>query len=203
MKRRIPMDKDFMAYGVEDILYGMISLKATYNKHAEELYITYNNLLEVKREYRSTGLVRSRQTVDNRIKKFIEKGYLIEKNNGDQIIYILAADSSKWELVDYDMLRYLVATRNTNCIKIYCYLLNKYKWKKQTYEYYSLTIKEIALALGYSESSANKNSMITGMISAIIESLNREGIITIANYYDGKSPRIRLLNVVEKKNELK
>lgn len=201
MKRRIPMDKEFMNYGVEDILYGMIALKASYNTSAQELYITYSNLLEVKREYRSAMCI-TRQTVDNRVKKLITKGYLVEQNNGQEIKYVLTADSSKWELIDYEMLKYLVRTRNTHCIKIYCYLLNKYKWKKATAEYYSFTIKELLLALGYSDSSS-QSGFFTETISIIIDSFNREGIIKTAQYYEGKAPRVRLLNVVQKVEELK
>lgn len=60
-------------------------------------------------------------------------------------------EAGKYKLVNYEMLSYLVNTRNSNAIKIYIYLLNKFQWK----ENYIFTLKELLVAIGYSENSNN------------------------------------------------
>ena len=67
-------------------------------------------------------------------------------------------EAGKYKLVYYEMLSYLVNTRNSNAIKIYIYLLNKFQWK----ENYVFTLKELLVAIGYSENS--NNSLASQMV---------------------------------------
>lgn len=60
--------------------------------------------------------------------------------------------------MNYEMLSYLVNTRNSNAIKIYIYLLNKFQWKEK----YVFTLKELLVAIGYSENS--NNSLASQMV---------------------------------------
>lgn len=145
-----------MNYKVDDILYGFLVTLATYNPATKELYLPYKDVLTAKRTFANVARVDIR-TVRNRVKRMIDGGYIVENEKGD---YIFSADSKEWQLVEYNMLKYLVATRNDNCIKIYCYLLKKFLWKEDErgknpdIDKYKFTKGEIARALGYSETSA-------------------------------------------------
>ena len=107
------------------------------------------------------------------------------------------------------MLWYIVTTRSQQAIKLYIYLLDKYKWKSKTSENYVFTNSELLGALGYSTRSSNKKA--NEIVNNILESFLREGVIKFENYYEeillnnGKtvpSPRKRLLFVAQTKNEL-
>lgn len=43
--------------------------------------------------------------------------------------------SLRYQLIDNEMLWYVVSTRNKQAVKIYTYLVNKFLWKRQTQEY--------------------------------------------------------------------
>ena len=105
------------------------------------------------------------------------------------------------------MLWYLVSTRSKSSLQIYVYLLNKYLWKTQTEEKYVFTNKELQIALGYSENTKLANSII----SNILESLSREGIIRFVDFYETSfsasgaeipTPKKRLIFVAQTKEDL-
>lgn len=81
----------------------------------------------------------------------------------------------------------MVYTRNNQCIRIYLYLLNKFLWKEtlnqkkeeEDKQKYIFTVQEIKEALGYTK-TANK------MISAVLASFNKEGIISYETKTDIK-----------------
>lgn len=202
--RRIPTDQGFMSLSIDDILYGYLVTQATYNPSKKELYLPYKKVLEAKRNFATQGRVDIR-TVRNRIKKMIEGGYITEKENGD---YIFLQNSTAWQLVEFEMLEYLVTTRNTNCIKIYCYLLSKFLWKekqrKQDLEIdkYKFTLGELARSIGYSETSSKEGKALK-IVKFILDSLQREGIINCVQFYEDKTPYLRLVNVVQKYSSLK
>lgn len=77
------------------------------------------------------------------------------------------------------MVKYLVNTRNANSIRIYIYLLNKYKWKADNYIF---TLEELKTALGYSV----KTKSIDVVINDILASLKREKIIDFIKFHDNK-----------------
>ena len=84
-----------------------------------------------------------------------ESGLLSEDSEN---FYFPYNEAGKYKLVNYEMLSYLVNTRNSNAIKIYIYLLNKFQWK----ENYVFTLKELLIAIGYSENS--NNSLASQMV---------------------------------------
>ena len=196
--RRIPMDDDFN-WDIDDILYGWYVLQATFNPETKTLYLTAKNEREARTRFKQDSGVHAK-TVLRRRQRLLDYGYMELDDCGN---YIFPADSKKWEIVDYSMLEYLVTTRNENCIKVYCYLLNKHKWKTANNELYSFTLGELAKMLGYSDSSSMSGSITRGM-GYIVESLRREGIIDYVEYRDEqKHPHLRLVNVIQKKEELK
>ena len=106
------------------------------------------------------------------------------------------------------MLWYLASTRNNQCIRVYVSLLRYYLWKQKTNELYTFTNTDLLQSIGYSAD----NKLASSMMTNILESFQREGIIQIENYYEeiitntGKtvpSPRKRLLFVAQVKGDLK
>ena len=89
------------------------------------------------------------------MEKLKENGLLSEDSEN---FYFPYNEAGKYKLVNYEMLSYLVNTRNSNAIKIYIYLLNKFQWK----ENYVFTLKELLVAIGYSENS--NNSLASQMV---------------------------------------
>lgn len=82
--------------------------------------------------------------------------------------YIFPCDyDGVYKIIDLDMLKYLVSTRNNHAIRIYLYLLNCNSLKQN----YTFTYKEIKKALGYSENTDND------CIKYVLQSFNREGVI--------------------------
>ena len=108
------------------------------------------------------------------IQKLIDKGLIKEEMIDEYPSYTFPYDyDGGYQLIDYEMLWYLVSTRSKSTLQIYVYLLNKYLWKAETKENYIFTNKELQVALGYSENTKLANSIM----SNILESLSREGII--------------------------
>lgn len=199
--RNISLEPEFMNYGIDDILWGMILVKATYNEKDKELYITEDNLLEVKRDY-TRGIGVTARTTRNRLDKYFSLGMMEQKIVDNKVYYRLEDKKyQQYKIIDYYILKYLVITKSHNAIKIYTYLLNKYDLWYGRDNMYSFTAHELLLALGYTESSAN-NGNLTEMIKMILRDLQKTGLIDYAEYYDGKSPRMRLLKVAKKEIEL-
>jgi hypothetical protein len=144
--------------------------------------------------------------------KLIEKGLVAEEDikvNGEiypSYVFPYKYDE-KYQLVEAEMLWYIISTRNRQAVKIYIQLLNWYLWKEKTDEQFVFTNKDILKVLGYS----TDNKVASSMVSNILESFSREGVIKYEIYYEehidnnGKStptPKKRLLFVANSKNEL-
>ena len=112
-----------------------------------------------------------------------------------------------YQIVNNDMLKYVIHTRNQCAVRIYVYLLNKYLWKKD----YHFTLKELQVAIGYSPNTMTTS--ILEMLRDILESFKREGIIQYDEVYEQISvfetgeivntPNKVLRFVAQKKEELK
>lgn len=167
-KRCFPLEGDFMSYNIKDLLYGYLQYKATFDTTTKQLYIDAKKYRDIKPELANLYGC-SIRTVEREIEKLINCNLLTRENDR----FIITATASKYQLIDYDMLEYLLETRNHNTIRIYVYLLNKYIWKKSIDAKYTFTITELLEVIGYKTVSADK----TNAIRRIIDSLEREGII--------------------------
>ena len=90
--------------------------------------------------------------------------------------YFLQNEFKYYELIPYDTLRFLLNSTNGVVIKIYVYLLNKYKWKGNGYQF---TKKELGECVGYTN---NKNT--NTMIDDILLNLKNNGLINWVEYWD-------------------
>lgn len=189
--RRFSLEEDFMNYKTNDILYGFMRSLSTAEPTPKEKqkwkeYLTKQEFLKNKKVIASI-LECSTKTIDRHLEKLISAGLveedvlIIEKADKygkttvyNYEVYRFPYDyDSNYEIIPQKMLRYLVDTRNAHAIRIYIYLLNKYKWKLQEQEYYKFTIRELKGALGY----ADTTKTIDATIRNILESFAREGVI--------------------------
>lgn len=180
-KRRFSMERDFMTYKTNDLLYAfMRTLSTAMPTDKSGQYKEYLLVSDFSKQKKLIANIcnKTTRTIDNNVKKLIECGLIAMElkqitNNRSEYAYTFHFDyDGNYKLLSVDLLNYLINTRNAQSIRIYLYLLNKYQWKKD----YVFTTKEIKLALGYSESTNAENA-----IRQCLESFAREGVIKYTN----------------------
>lgn len=220
-KRRISLEKDFMNYSIDDRLFGVLYYLATFHIEQDIYYLTKKKFQQKKAEIKmvctAEGDAISTQQLNRLIKKLKDNNLIVEQqiktNNKMVDAYVFPKPpetSLRYQLIDNEMLWYVVSTRNKQAVKIYTYLVNKFLWKQQTQELYTFTKKELLTALGYSSKSDNKLAL--SMVGNILESFQREGIVEIAEFFEEitldnsqtvPSHKYRLVNILLKKSDLK
>ena len=185
--RKFSLEDDFMNLETNDLLLGYIQHLATFMPEKEILYVPVEEVIKERKKIMFIIGKRSVNTVNYQIAKLVDKG-LIKKeiliiNNKQVECYIMPQiTKGSYELINNDLLWYIVQTRNLNSLKIYLYLLNKYKWKSKSGEKYTFTLEEIAKALGYAETSAEHK--LSPIINTILQSMKREGLLSYEDYID-------------------
>lgn len=212
--RRMSLEDDFMNYSSDDLLFGALQYLATYHPEMNLLYLTKKNITKNKKElYNLCGL--NAQSLKRHLEKLEQKGLIKTKmiymgaNKTEYECYIFPYDKDgKYQIVNNEMLWYIVSTRNQQAVRIYTMLLDWYDWKSHENEDFIFTNKDILKKLGYS----TDNKLASSMISNILESFKREGVIDYEAYYEVKidnygkeipTPKKRLVFVAKSKNELK
>lgn len=204
--RKFSLENDFMNLSTDDLIFGYIQHMATFAPEKNLLYITVANVSKEKKTM-AWIIDKSARTVQRKIDTCVEKGLLIKRevelNNKPTWIYEIPQETKgRYEILQDDLMWYIICTRRQYALKIYLYLYNKYKWKKQEKkEMYSFTCGELAEAIGYSASSADTGA-VTSIISMQLKSLKNEGIIDFEEYNDGQSPKKRLTFVASHMSEL-
>lgn len=184
--RKFSLEDDFMNFTIDDIVFGYIQHLATYAPELNTLYVPVKKVSASKADI-AWIINKTTRTVSNKINKLIENGLIQERqiklNDKDEWVYVIPQETcGKYEIIQDEMVWYILQTRTQNALKVYIYLLNKYKWKLKTKdEMYSFTASEILEAMGYSSSS---NGAKTSAITTLLESLRREGIIDYVDYWD-------------------
>lgn len=211
-KRRLSLEDKFMNYGIDDLLFGSMYYLTTFHPGVGKLYLTKKNYAKNRKNFYNLEDGGNAKTLKRHLDKLIEKGLIAEEDikvNGEtypSYIFPYKYDE-KYQLVEAEMLWYVVSTRNRQAVKIYIQLLNWYLWKQETNEQFVFTNKDIMKVLGYSPD----NKLASSTVSNVLESFAREGVIKYENYYeehindDGKSvptPKKKLLFVAKSKNEL-
>lgn len=211
--RRFSMEADFMHYNTDDLLYGAMQYLATYHPKEERLYLTKKSFAKNKKEiYGLCGL--NAQSLKRHIAKLEERGLIKEEdiNCGKDAVYssyTFPYDyDTNYQKIDSEMLWYIISTRNAQAVRIYVYLYNWYLYKTSENDEYIFTNKDILKAIGYS----TDNKLASSMVSNILESFSREGVMKIQEYYEEKilddgtttpTPKKKLLFVAGTKSELK
>ena len=208
MTRKFSLESDFMNLTIDDMVYGYIQHMATFAPELNVLYVPIEKVIMEKKEIAKV-INRTPRTVSNRINKLLDADLLkqeqIHMNGKDVLCYIIPQETKgRYQIIFDEMLYYLICTRNTDSIKIYLYLKNKYDWKKKTNECYSFTNAELLTAIGYANTYNNNANT---RIQYILDSFMREGVIKWAEYYEinscGKpTPKKRLLFIATGIKEL-
>lgn len=203
--RRLSLEKDFMNYDTDDLMFGLMLSTATYNPNLKQLYLSKNSYASDRKLFYSVCDTNNMKTLKRRLDKIKEKGLVIED---DKNYYFPYNVNDRYRIIDKQMLRYLVDTRSKQCIRVYILLLDWYMWKSSTKEHYIFTRGEVAERLGFSKN--NSNARLT--ISNILSSLQKEGIISYREFYQNKImdngievtiPLIELCYVAKKVDEFK
>lgn len=215
--RRISLEEDFMNHATNDLLFAYMLASATYHPIEKRLYLTkFKYVSEQMAQTIAKLCGKSKKTIDRHLSALMEKGLVAvdtvscgtDDNKKDVASYIFPYDKDmNYQIVNNDMLKYVIHTRNQCAVRIYVYLLNKYLRKKD----YHFTLKELQVAIGYSENT--KNTSILETLRDILESFKREGIIQYDEVYEQISafetgeivntPNKVLRFVAQKKEELK
>ena len=212
LKRRMSLEDNFMNYGIDDLLFGSMYYLATFHPIAKKLYLTKKNYTKNRKMFYNLEDNGNAKTLKRHLDKLIEKGLVVEEElviNGEKYpSYVFPYDyDKKYQLIEKDMLWYIISTRNRQAVKIYTQLLNWYLWKKENDEFFIFTNKDIMKILGYS----TDNKMASSMVSNILESLSREGVIRYENYFEDcianngivvPTPKKKLIFVAKSKSEL-
>jgi hypothetical protein len=187
----------WMMWNIDDLMYGYLKLIATYNPNTKELYFTKKtwNKTSTKQAIKKICGIERKRDRDAHFDKLINAGLLeLRDKDTENARYVFQDSEKNFKLVPLDLLEYLLNTASVGVIQVYIYLLDKYEWKKKTGGEYYFTKREIALALGYSESSAGGGT-ISARISDIIGCLVRQRIIQFeqvaAVTFYNKTPTIR------------
>lgn len=215
LTRRISLEDDFMRHDQgNDIAYGFLLYLATYDTKTEQLYLTKHKL---EKEYNTLRILLSstsaKETItkkgaDKIILKLIESNLLklgkIDTNGYKDVpCYFFPSDySSKYRIINNEMLYYIICTRNKCALRIYTYLYDKYLWKQKTKDSYSFTVKELKLALGWGATTKTCEALI----QTNLESMAAEGIIEYEEYYTSINshpvPQKRLTFVAATKDDI-
>lgn len=211
--RRISLEEDFMNHATNDLLFAYMLASATYHPIEKRLYLTKFKYVSEQMSQTIAKLCgKSKKTIDRHLTALMEKGLVavdtVSCGTKDVVSYIFPYDKDmNYQIVNNDMLKYVIHTRNQCAVRIYVYLLNKYLWKQD----YHFTLKELQVAIGYSPNTMTTS--ILEMLRDILESFKREGIIQYDEVYEQitafetgeivNTPNKVLRFVAQKKEELK
>lgn len=156
--RIIPRDETFFHYSTDSFLYGLLLYEATYNPKENVLYLPVKVVREAKK-IATKALETSERTIDRHFKDLIDKGYLeFSKQLG---VWVITGDFSRYQKITMPALYFILTGLSKQALKIYVYLLNKYKWKKAENDKYYFSITELLAALEYKDThnTATRNSV--------------------------------------------
>ena len=133
----------------------------------------------------------STRTLSRHLDRLKEKGLIKEKtifvgeSKTEYECYTFPYDANgKYQIVDNEMLWYVVSTRNHQAVRVYLTLLSWYRWKQQSGETYVFDNKDILQKLGYSV--ASNNALASSLVTNILESFWREGVIDYVEFMEEK-----------------
>lgn len=203
--RRMPTEGAFISYDSNDILYTIMYSLATYNPVEKKLYLAKSNLTANKKLIYSSCDFSGSAMMKRHLSKLIEKNLIEEDENNYYFPYDI---NQKYRIVEKDMLFYLATTRSLNAIRVYMILLDGFLWKSKEQNEFNFTNAYLLDKMGYSTNNKNASVMITN----ILESFSREGVIIFEELYESKilsnglevpSPKKYLKFIATTKQEIK
>ena len=208
--RRFSLEDKDMHYSIDDLLLGSMQYFATYSPQEQCLYLPEKKFKSKKKLIYDLCDLNAR-SLKSHLQKLEDKN-LIQKVQvqPDEIVYTFPYNENElYQIIDWEMLYYVVSTRNKFAVKIYLYLLDKYLWKAQEGELYSFTVRELCEMMGY----MNRNPAAEKLVMNVLESFSREGVLVFKEYREpmfvGKDlreiavPKKRLIFVARTKDQIR
>lgn len=141
-----------------------------------------SNLLPVAKIATEILGIKSRQTVYNHLNYLLEQEYIEDK--GDYYL-IHNKKEKQYFNIPNDLIIYFQDVVKQPVIKTYIYLGQRNNYKPGQYVF---TIKEICEHLGLSYNQERNRTMVKNCLQALIDFK----LISIAYFYEGKAPKMRL-----------
>lgn len=126
--------------------------------------------------------IKSVKTYRSHLNYLIERGYIQQKDNGD---YVLPNCEDIYLKIPLETVEYLTYNCREHVIKIYIYLMQRWKYAKISGKFYKFTLKEIGEHIGLKISNHAEGYK---MINYALELLVNSGLIQYEDIYEGKVP---------------
>ena len=126
--------------------------------------------------------VKSTKTFRSHLQYLIDTGYVEDYDDH----YVLPNIEDIYLLLPLETIQFITDTIKESVIKVYIYLGQRWSYKKG----YVFTQEEIAQHLGMKLAG---NPRARQMIHNALDILQDVGLISFENFFDGKSPRYRLI----------
>ena len=150
--------------------------------------VVFKSNLPTQAEMCNIIKIKSPKTLRSHLAYLIERGY-VETREEFPDRYYLPMCEDVFLMLPLPTIQYFVDTATENVIKVYIYLFQRFKWKGSNYTF---TIEELGEHLGL---KVQGRTRYYEMFKNILTSLSLSGFIEYEEFFDGKSPRKRLLNV--------
>ena len=200
--RRIPTEGIFLHYSIDDIVYGYLQASADYDTTNKILFIPKQKMPGIKKMLQTIVGCNSNRTIDNKINKLIEAELIAEGDHfGKPAILFPYDEKEKYRIIDSELLFALVCVYKPMVLKVFIYLLDKFKWKSKSNDTYVFTLHELNEMMGYAPTSRKQEPVIR----AILENLRNNKFIQYEEFYEMNEdirkpvPKMRLLHVCDKK----
>lgn len=179
-KRRIPTDKQWFDYKNNRFAGWLFCFMSSSASFHEKIYYPKKRFIEDIPLIKKFLCVSDKRTIAKYLKILIEQGYVSEDNENYYFPYEMYKGS--YILIDRDLLYNLCVSKSTITTQIFCYLTNRMNMKKSQFadSTYNFTLKELRVALGYSDKSYNE---LDKAIKECLQTLKAEYYINYTNIY--------------------
>lgn len=126
--------------------------------------------------------IKSVKTYRAHLNYLIDRGYIQQKDDGD---YILPNCEDIYLKIPLETVEYLTFNCREHVIKIYIYLMQRWKYAKQNGKFYKFTLREIGEHIGL---KINNHSDGYKIINYALELLVNSGLVEYEDTYEGKVP---------------
>lgn len=129
--------------------------------------------------------IRSPKTLKRHLQSLIDYGFIIDEGK----YYVLPNKEDMFLFLPLSTVQFLSDALTENVIKVYIYLGQRYKYAFDRGVLYSFTLKELGEHTGI---NVEGNSRGYTVLNNALTCLQNNGFISVADYYEDKSPRKRL-----------
>ncbi|NLM62886.1 MAG: hypothetical protein GX190_01045 [Mollicutes bacterium] len=206
-KRAIPVEDKFMNRKISDILYGYLQSISYLDKSGKTRFVYKDHYSpSIIQEYfgiDENGRYKfQRLAITRAMRVLIEFGYVREITvEGLKGNYVKAYElpfnvDSIFQIIPLETLKYLLDASNSNVIKIYVYLLNKYNCFGDKFEFTNKHLLNKCFGV-----KSNTNSLTNKSLANRLDFLKKLGLIDWCEYvkvYNGKKIKTKRLKFVNK-----